>query len=66
ERFGADVVAAGRLDLRTAATRALAGAGVTLVDHVDRCTSCDPEQAFFSHRRDRGITGRQGVLAAIA
>jgi copper oxidase (laccase) domain-containing protein len=66
ERFGQDVVAARHLDLRAAATLALAAAGVTQIDHVDRCTSCDPEQAFFSHRRDRGLTGRQGVLAAIA
>jgi polyphenol oxidase len=26
------------------------------------CTSCNPE-LFFSHRRDHGITGRQGGLA---
>jgi YfiH family protein len=65
-RFGADVVAARRLDLRAAATRALEALAVTRVDHVARCTSCDPEQAFFSHRRDSGVTGRQGVVAAIA
>jgi YfiH family protein len=65
-RFGADVVAARHLDLRAAASRALADAGVDHVDHVARCTSCDPEGAFFSHRRDRGVTGRQGVVAAIA
>jgi len=64
-RFGPDVVAARHLDLRTAVGRALADAGVAHVDHVDRCTSCDPEGAFFSHRRDRGVTGRQGVVAAI-
>jgi hypothetical protein len=29
---------------------------------VDLCTSCSPE-LFFSHRRDRGVTGRQaGVI----
>jgi YfiH family protein len=66
ERFGADVVAAQHLDLRAAVSRALADAGVDHVDHIDRCTSCDPEQGFFSHRRDQGITGRQGVVAAIA
>jgi YfiH family protein len=65
-RFGADVLAARHLDLRAAAARALADAGVTRVDQLDRCTSCDPERAFFSHRRDHGVTGRQGVVAAIA
>jgi YfiH family protein len=65
-RFGTDVFAARHLDLRAAAARALAEAGVAHVDHVDRCTHCDPERAFFSHRRDRGVTGRQGVVAAIA
>lgn len=33
-------------------------------DHIamaDRCTACDPD-AFFSHRRDRGQTGRLGAL----
>ncbi|MDR0849443.1 MAG: polyphenol oxidase family protein [Propionibacteriaceae bacterium] len=31
------------------------------VERVDPCTSCDPR--FFSHRRDRGVTGRQvGVV----
>ena len=65
-RFGADVVAARHLDLRAAAAAALAGAGVEDVTHVARCTSCDPGRLFFSHRRDRGITGRQGVVAALA
>ena len=60
-----EVLAGGHLDLRAAATSALAAVGVARVDHIDRCTSCDPEQLFFSHRRDRGVTGRQGVLAAI-
>jgi YfiH family protein len=64
-RFGSDVVAARHLDLRAAAARALADAGVAHVEHVDRCTFCDSEGAFFSHRRDRGVTGRQGVVAAI-
>jgi YfiH family protein len=62
ERFGEN----GRtLDLRAIAERALRRAGVQQVAHVDLCTSCD-EQRFFSHRRDRGLTGRQGALAYIA
>jgi YfiH family protein len=53
------------LDLRAVAERALRRAGVDDVAHVDLCTSCDAER-FFSHRRDRGLTGRQGALAYIA
>jgi copper oxidase (laccase) domain-containing protein len=34
------------------------------VDRVDLCTACTPDR-FFSHRRDNGITGRQGVLGMI-
>ena len=38
---------------------------VARVDRFDRCTSCEPE-TFFSHRRDNGVTGRQGVIAYVA
>ena len=65
ERFGDDVVREGRLDLWTSAERALRAAGVEHVDRFDRCTACEPE-TFFSHRRDRGNTGRQGVIAYVA
>jgi YfiH family protein len=64
ERFGDDVVSGGRLDLWTSAERALRAAGVDRVDRFDRCTACEPE-TFFSHRRDRGITGRQGVIGYV-
>jgi YfiH family protein len=65
-RFGADLVDGRRhLDLWTAAERALREAGVDLIERVDLCTSCNPE-LFFSHRRDRGLTGRQGVAALVA
>jgi YfiH family protein len=65
-RFGADVVTAGRhLDLWAAAERALREAGVEDVQRVDLCTACNPE-LFFSHRRDAGVTGRQGVVALVA
>lgn len=64
-RFGADVAANGTLDLPLAAERALRAAGCVAVDRVDACTSCDAER-FFSHRRDRGRTGRQGVVAVLA
>ena len=49
------------LDLRAVAVRKLEDAGVTDVQHVDLCTSCDPE-LFFSHRRDGGVTGRQAGI----
>jgi len=65
ERFGDDVVRDGRLDLWTSAERALRAAGVERVDRFDRCTACEPE-TFFSHRRDAGRTGRQGVIAYVA
>jgi polyphenol oxidase len=64
ERFGDDVVHEGRLDLWTSAERALRAAGVERVDRFDRCTACEPE-TFFSHRRDAGRTGRQGVIAYV-
>jgi YfiH family protein len=65
ERFGDDVVHDRRLDLWTSAERALQAAGVDRIDRFDRCTACEPE-VFFSHRRDAGQTGRQGVIAYVA
>jgi len=63
ERFGDDVVRGCNLDLWTAAERALAEA--VSVERTDLCTACHPE-LFFSHRRDHGVTGRQGVVARVA
>ncbi|HLY85826.1 MAG TPA: peptidoglycan editing factor PgeF [Gaiellaceae bacterium] len=65
ERFGGDVVRGRHLDLWTSAERALRAAGVRDVERFDRCTACEPE-TFFSHRRDAGRTGRQGVIAYVA
>jgi hypothetical protein len=57
-----DGAATGRmLDLRVVIAAKLAAAGVTDVQHVDECTSCSPER-YFSHRRDRGVTGRQAGI----
>jgi len=64
ERFGDEVVVDGRLDLGGAAERALREAGVASVERLGHCTACEPE-LFFSHRRDQGRTGRQGVIASI-
>ena len=47
-----------------AVERALHGAGVTRIHRTDLCTACNP-QLFFSHRRDAGLTGRQGVVGVI-
>jgi hypothetical protein len=38
---------------------------VSDVERTNLCSFCHPE-LFFSHRRDRGTTGRQGVIAAVA
>jgi YfiH family protein len=65
DRFGDDVVRDGRLDLWTSAERALRAAGVERIERFDRCTACETE-TFFSHRRDAGNTGRQGVIAYVA
>jgi purine-nucleoside/S-methyl-5'-thioadenosine phosphorylase / adenosine deaminase len=64
EAFGDDVVRDGKLDLWTSAERALRAAGCDHVERFDICTSCDAER-FFSHRRDNGKTGRQGVIAYV-
>ncbi len=57
ERFATERM----LDLRAIAEAGLRAAGVERVEHVDLCTSCR-EDLFFSHRRDAGVTGRQGGL----
>jgi polyphenol oxidase len=65
QAFGEDVMHEGsKLDLWTAAERALRAAGVEHVDRFDLCTACDGDR-FFSHRREHGRTGRQGVIAYV-
>ena len=51
-----------KLDIPAIARAQLAGGGVTAIEDVGLCTSCRPD-LFFSHRRDEGVTGRQGGLA---
>ena len=63
--FGDGLTRDGRLDLWTAAEVALRRAGCDQVERLDLCTACSPER-FFSHRRDEGVTGRQGVIGLIA
>jgi polyphenol oxidase len=52
------------LDLRAVIDARLAAAGVREVEHLDRCTSCHPD-LYFSHRRDDGLTGRQGGMVVL-
>jgi YfiH family protein len=63
-RFGAGVVRAGRADLWLCARRALEAAGALAVAVAEECTICNGER-YFSHRRDRGVTGRQGVVGVL-
>jgi YfiH family protein len=49
------------LDLRAIVADRLGSAGSERIEHVDLCTSCR-DDLFFSHRRDGGVTGRQGGL----
>lgn len=63
-RFGGDVLRGRNLDLWAAAERVLRAAGVDSVERVDICTACSSD--FFSHRRDGGVTGRQGVIGYVA
>jgi purine-nucleoside/S-methyl-5'-thioadenosine phosphorylase / adenosine deaminase len=63
-RFGSEVLRGRNLDLWTAAERLLRGAGVRSVERLDVCTACSAD--FFSHRRDGGVTGRQGVIGFVA
>jgi polyphenol oxidase len=65
-----DAVHRGRsLDLKRIARHELVRAGVAEVHDIELCTICsverssDPEPLFYSHRRDRGVTGRQAGIA---
>ncbi len=50
------------LDLKAIARTQLESAGVAHVHDVGLCTICSPAELFFSHRRERGLTGRQAGL----
>ena len=70
ERFPADCVLESqpiRVDLARAARQRLLAIGVApdrLLD-LGECTSCE-EATYFSHRRDRGTTGRHWTVARLA
>ena len=64
-RYGDDVVRRRHADLWLCAERALRSAGVESVAVAGECTICNPDR-YFSHRRDHGVTGRQGVVGVRA
>jgi copper oxidase (laccase) domain-containing protein len=49
------------LALDAVATAQLRAAGVAEIFDTGICTMCTED--FFSHRRDGGVTGRQGAVA---
>ena len=53
----------GTADLKAVARAQLEQAGATEVYDVGMCTICSDPRLFFSHRRDRGVTGRQAGIA---
>jgi YfiH family protein len=51
------------LDIAMVARAQLEAAGVRQIHDVGLCTMCADPDLFFSHRRDKGVTGRQaGVV----
>ena len=61
--YGDDVHRGRTLDLKAIARAQLERAGVDPVHDAGLCTICSPADLFFSHRRDRGVTGRQAGVA---
>jgi YfiH family protein len=54
------------LDLAAVATAQLNTAGIENVLDTGLCTMCAPPGLLFSHRRDKGVTGRQaGVICRV-
>ena len=60
--FGEERRRGPNLDMKRIARGQLAAAGVSAVHDAGLCTICSPPSLFFSHRRDRGLTGRQAGL----
>jgi YfiH family protein len=59
--YGAHARNGANLDLKAVAREQLERAGAVAVHDVGLCTICGED--FFSHRRDRGVTGRQAGIA---
>ena len=51
------------LDLPAIARHRLGDAGVETVHDTGLCTICAGDELFYSHRRDKGVTGRQAGIA---
>jgi YfiH family protein len=51
------------IDLPAIARERLTAAGVDTIEDCGLCTMCGDPSLFFSHRRDRGRTGRQAGVA---
>jgi hypothetical protein len=62
-KHGSAVRRGRNLDLKAIAARELDRAGVQVIHDVGLCTLCSDPSLLFSHRRDRGLTGRQAGLA---
>jgi YfiH family protein len=60
--YGEEVHRGANLDLKAIARDQLERGGVEEVSDAGLCTICLPT-LFFSHRRDRGVTGRQAGVA---
>lgn len=60
-QYGDGVRRGRNLDMKAIAQLQLERAGVETIHDIGMCTICRRE--FFSHRRDRGITGRQAGIA---
>jgi YfiH family protein len=61
--YGPDVRRGRNLDLKAIARIELERAGVGPVHDAGLCTICAEPSLFYSHRRDRGVTGRQAGIA---
>ena len=64
-RFGRGLLHGRKLDLWTAAERALRARGCVDVHRFDLCTHCNPD-LFFSERRTGRPRGTHGVLGLVA
>ncbi len=61
--YGEHVHRDDKLYLKAIARGQLERAGVATVHDAGLCTICSSAELFFSHRRDRGVTGRQAGVA---
>lgn len=63
---GAGIRRGGAIDLAAVSRLQLRAAGVAEIHDLGLCTICSDPALFFSHRRDRGTTGRQAGLVVRA